>query len=110
MGAIWRGSKRPELVAEARRRTSEQLARLGGELRRSRRRRRWTQRQLAEKLWLQMQKIQQYEATGYSGASSTRVAEVARALGAIGEIRLRLIELPDISELSSASQLVSKRR
>lgn len=39
--------KRPELVAEAQRRNREQCARLGGEVRRSRRRRRQTQAQLA---------------------------------------------------------------
>lgn len=40
--------RRRELVAEAARRTRQQLARLGGELRISRRRRRWTQARLGE--------------------------------------------------------------
>jgi ribosome-binding protein aMBF1 (putative translation factor) len=40
----------------------------------------WTQKQLAERLGLDEQKIQDYEATDYQRASLARIAEVVRAL------------------------------
>jgi ribosome-binding protein aMBF1 (putative translation factor) len=61
----------------------------------------WTQRELAERLGLHMQKIQQYEATSYVGASAARLLEVARALGLICEISVSLVPLPDRSELGA---------
>lgn len=54
----------------------------------------WTQRQLAERLGLQMQKIQQYEKTDYAGASLTRLLEVCQALGLRGTIEAQLVDLP----------------
>ena len=41
----------------------------------------WSQKQLAEQLNLKEQQVQKYEATGYAGASMSRLGEVADALG-----------------------------
>lgn len=54
----------------------------------------WSQRELAERLGLQMQKIQQYEATEYAGASVTRVREILQALGVTARVQLQVLELP----------------
>ncbi len=54
----------------------------------------WSQRELGERLGLHMQKIQQYEATEYEGASVTRVREVLQILGATTRVRLQLLEIP----------------
>jgi len=56
----------------------------------------WTQRQLAERLGLQMQKVQQYEATDYAGASLGRLLEVCQALGLTGTIAATLVPLPTL--------------
>lgn len=61
----------------------------------------WSQRQLAERLGLQMQKVQQYEATDYAGASLTRLLEVCQALGVTGRLELKLVELPDVADLAT---------
>lgn len=54
----------------------------------------WSQRELGERLGLQMQKIQQYEASDYAGASLTRLLEICQALGLTGEIAAELVALP----------------
>lgn len=61
--------RRPELTAEARRRNLEQLSRLGGEIRVSRRRRRWTQRQLGDRVGLDQTSISALEC-GQGGSFS----------------------------------------
>jgi transcriptional regulator with XRE-family HTH domain len=53
--------RRPELVAEAARRNQEHLAKLGGELRASRRRRRLTQARLGERVGVVQSTISQME-------------------------------------------------
>jgi transcriptional regulator with XRE-family HTH domain len=42
-------------------------------------------RQLAERIGVQEQAIQRYEATGHFGASFARLVEIANALGISGE-------------------------
>jgi len=64
--------RRPELIAEAARRNLEQLARLGGELRESRRRRRLTQAQLAALVGVVQSTISQME-RGHGGSLSVDV-------------------------------------
>jgi ribosome-binding protein aMBF1 (putative translation factor) len=49
-----------------------------------------TQKQLAERLGLKEQQVQQYEATGYASASLKRVSEVIRALGLTVEEKVAL--------------------
>jgi transcriptional regulator with XRE-family HTH domain len=61
--------RRPELHAEARRRNLEQTARLGESLRRSRRSRRLTQRQLGERVGLSQSTISLIE-RGFGGSLS----------------------------------------
>jgi transcriptional regulator with XRE-family HTH domain len=61
--------KRSELLAEARRRNLEQSARLSGELRESRRRRRLTQKQLGERVGLVQSAISDIE-RGHGGGYS----------------------------------------
>jgi transcriptional regulator with XRE-family HTH domain len=51
-----------------------------------------TQRQLAERLGLKEQQIQRYEATGYDGASFSRMVDVADAIGLLINKRLELVE------------------
>ena len=53
--------KRPELIAEAARRNQELLARLGEELRKSRRRRRWPQTTLAQRVGVVQSTVSQME-------------------------------------------------
>jgi len=67
---------------------------LGSLLIRGRIARGWSQRELAERLGLHMQKIQQYEATEYASASVTRVREVLQALGLELDVRGTLHEFP----------------
>jgi len=57
----------------------------------------WTQRELAEKLGLHMQKVQQYEATSYASASLTRILDVWRVLGADLTVEGKLVALPDMA-------------
>jgi transcriptional regulator with XRE-family HTH domain len=64
--------RRPELIAEAARRNLEQLARLGGELRKSRRRRCLTQAQLAALIGVVQSTISQME-RGHGGSLSLAV-------------------------------------
>lgn len=64
--------RRPELLAEARRRTFEQLTKLGAELRASRRRRRSTQRQLAAAIGVVQSTISEME-RGFGGSLSVDV-------------------------------------
>lgn len=61
----------------------------------------WSQRELAERLGLQMQKIQQYEASEYAGASVTRVREILQALGVTARVQLQVLELPASLEATS---------
>ena len=53
-----------------------------------------TQRQLAEKLGIKEQQIQRYEASGYMGASLSRLQEILDALGVKLRKRLSVPELP----------------
>jgi transcriptional regulator with XRE-family HTH domain len=64
--------KRPELVAEARRVNQEQLARLGGEIRSTRRRRRMTQADLARRVGVAQSTISHIE-RGVGGSLSLDV-------------------------------------
>ena len=57
-----------------------------------------TQKQLAEKLGLKEQQLQRYEASGYSGASLSRLQEVLDALGVKVRKRLSVPELPITTE------------
>lgn len=66
----------------------------------------WSQRELAERLGLQMQKIQQYEATRYAGASKNRLEEVWQALGAQVEIRIQLASMPPPTAWVGEQELV----
>ena len=49
-----------------------------------------TQRQLAERIGVQEQAIQRYEATGYFGVSFARLVEIANALGISVDYVMRL--------------------
>ena len=49
---------------------------------------RLSQKQLAERLGLKEQQIQQYEATEYSSASLTRIQEILQALGVQVSLRI----------------------
>ena len=53
----------------------------------------WTQRELADRLGLKMQQIQQYESTEYEAASLTRLRDVARALGFVLDGRGAMLDL-----------------
>jgi DNA-binding XRE family transcriptional regulator len=86
-----------------------QLADLGALLVQARIARGWTQRELAERLGLHMQKIQQYEATSYEGASAARLLEVARALGAVFNLTVDLVTLPDRSTVATAPRTAKRR-
>jgi DNA-binding XRE family transcriptional regulator len=79
------------------------FAELGALLIQARIARGWTQRELAERLGLQMQKIQQYEATEYESASLARVLQVWHALGAEVDVKAKLVELPDLSEFTKTA-------
>ena len=54
----------------------------------------FTQKQLADKLGLKEQQVQRYEASGYFGASLSRIQEVLDALGVKVKNQLFLPELP----------------
>lgn len=56
----------------------------------------WSQRELAARLGLHMQEIQQYEATRYASASLTRLEQVAQALGCVLTIDVDLVPLPQL--------------
>lgn len=71
-----------------------ELSDLGDMLIRARIARGWSQRELGEKLGLHMQKVQQYEASGYASASLTRILQVWQALGVITDVGIRLLEPP----------------
>jgi transcriptional regulator with XRE-family HTH domain len=73
--------KRPELLAEAERRNREQLARAGGQLRDSRKRRRMTQAQLAARIRVAQSTISRLE-RGRGGSLSADVWQ--RAFTAVG--------------------------
>jgi ribosome-binding protein aMBF1 (putative translation factor) len=78
------------------------FAELGALLIQARIARGWTQRELAERLGLQMQKIQQYEATEYEAASLARLLQVWEALGAEVDVKAKLVDLPDLAEFAAA--------
>lgn len=82
--------------AAGKKRLQESVDNLGLLLIQARIARGFTQRQLGERLGLHMQKIQQYESTGYAGASITRIREVLTALGAVTKVEVRLVDLPSI--------------
>ena len=67
---------------------------LGALLIRGRIARRLTQKELAERLGVHMQQVQQYEATEYERASLARVREVFQALGLELDVRGSLLEYP----------------
>jgi HTH-type transcriptional regulator/antitoxin HigA len=69
----------------------------------------WTEQELANRLGLDMQKIQQYEADSYERASATRLLEVARTLGVVMHIRAEILDLPDVSTLTAAAPKVSTK-
>jgi HTH-type transcriptional regulator/antitoxin HipB len=70
----------------------------------------WSQRELAARLGLQMQKVQQYEATDYAGASLARLLEVAQALGLTSRLEATLVELPDLTSWSPPTAAAGPRR
>lgn len=82
-------------------RLSESIDQLGLLLIQARIARGFTQRQLGDRLGLHMQKIQQYEATGYARASATRIREVLEALGAVTTVQVHLIDLPAPGDLAT---------
>jgi DNA-binding XRE family transcriptional regulator len=84
------------------------LAELGTLLIQARIARGWTQRELAERLGLQMQKIQQYEATEYESASLARLLQVWQAVGAEVDVKVTLVDLPDLSEFGSTDISVGR--
>lgn len=49
-----------------------------------------SQRDLAERLGLKEQQVQQYEASDYSGASMTRIIQIGRTMGIAFEVPARL--------------------
>jgi transcriptional regulator with XRE-family HTH domain len=64
----------------------------------------WTQRELAARLGLRMQKIQQYEATEYAGGSVTRIRDVLSALGLRLELRGKLVDLAVVRPSASGEK------
>jgi DNA-binding XRE family transcriptional regulator len=72
------------------------LDELGDLLVRARIARKWTQKQLAERLSVHMQQVQKYEAESYASASLTRVRDVATALGVTIGVDGKLVALPDL--------------
>jgi DNA-binding XRE family transcriptional regulator len=64
----------------------------------------WTQRELAERLGLHHQKIQEYESSGYIRASVTRVNEVLSALGATATVDVRLADLLRLEEFEPKAE------
>lgn len=73
--------KRTQLWAEAARLNQEQLARAGTDVRTSRRRRRWTQRQLGDRVGLGSWTISRMEGGGGGGLTLDAWQRVAVALG-----------------------------
>lgn len=86
--------------AAGKKRLNESIDHLGLLLIQARIARGFTQKELGERLGLHMQKIQQYEATGYASASMTRIREVLNALGADTKVEVRLVDLPSIEEFA----------
>jgi len=87
--------------AAGKKRLSESIDQLGLLLIQARIARGLTQKQLGERLGLHMQKIQEYESTGYARASATRIREVLTALGAQTTIDVRLVPLPALEEFAA---------
>lgn len=77
---------------------------LGDVLVRARIARKWTQRQLADRLGIHMQQVQKYEADSYASASVTRICDVLTALGADVDIEVKLVELPELVAAGSAAK------
>src|SRR5262249_20851028 len=55
----------------------------------------WSQGDLAERLRMDQQKIGDFEAKGYGGASLATLREIARTLGLKSDVALDLVEIPD---------------
>jgi DNA-binding Xre family transcriptional regulator len=97
-------------TSKGKRRLTGELRDLGALLIQARIARGWSQRELAFRLGLQMQKVQQYEATEYGSASASRLLDVCQALGATVELKLELVDLPAREEFDgSESAVVGKR-
>jgi DNA-binding XRE family transcriptional regulator len=76
---------------------SGSLDRIGDLLIKARIARGWTQKQLAARLGLQTQKIQEYESNSYQRASATRLIDLSRALGLAVHLKADVLALPDLS-------------
>src|SRR5713226_3340058 len=96
-----RNLERELRVYEALKRGTRQLrgslAEVGALLVQARIARGWTQRELADRLDLHLQKVQQCKAMNYESASVARLREGARALGAVFDITVDLVLVPDRS-------------
>jgi HTH-type transcriptional regulator/antitoxin HigA len=104
-----RDLKAYEALKKGTKRLQSKLGELGELLVQARTARGWTQAELAERLDLHMQKIQQYEATNYESASLTRVLDVARTLGLVGDITCKLIDLPALETPAAAKKTTAAR-
>lgn len=69
----------------------------------------WSQRELGERIGVAMQQIQKHEANFYETAGWERIAHVLQALGATGEVRLRLVDLPDMKQLERPAVAVKAK-
>ena len=75
-------------------RLTGRLDELGALVIQARKHRGWTQRELAKRLGVQLQRVQRYEASSYRSASLTELVAVACALAAVCDLRLDLMGLP----------------
>lgn len=90
--------KRPELIAEARRRNLEQLAALGGEVKAARLRRHWTQRQVADRAGISRSSESRIERGAGGGQSLDTWQRVALSVGRPLIVRLQRDPLEETAD------------
>lgn len=84
---------------------SGSIEELGRILIRARLARGWTQEELAQKIGLPKQSIQDYEAREYERTSLSRLQLIMQTLGLTGSCSLELLKLPELSEFSRATKV-----
>ncbi|MEO8484159.1 MAG: helix-turn-helix transcriptional regulator [Acidobacteriota bacterium] len=87
-----------------------QLEELGMLLIQTRVARGWSQRHLADRLGVQMQQIQRYEATRYQSADLARLVEIAQALAVTIGVNVSVLEIPDLKAFTAARRKVAGAR
>ena len=93
-----RRKRASELAADARRRNFEQLAGLGGDVRAARRRRRWTQEQLADRAGISRSAVSALERGLGGGQSLDTWQRVALAVGTPLLVKLQRDALEDTAD------------